>query len=759
MNNNKIIWIGIQESELQNTNHFFYGSITIFGSGKNGNYSFEKKYNLRFNYNYDNYLWTQFVNDVARHLIFEEPSVHFMLYYPMDITLYDTIIQDRIIAINDSKILDLLDNKLKCRVWLSNEIPLLPQQICDGEYLIQNLNSLCSSGNLKVIQEEYSCGGTGTWLLSLNNYERIRERININKKYSITPYIENNIPVNIHLVIYKDTILPLAPSVQMIILNSDSFKYSGSDYIAYSFLPSSIKTKLLNYARIIGEKLRQLGYLGVCGVDFIATQEEVYFMEINPRFQSSSFLLNKAFEENQRRVSLQQLHFDAFSGNSCDFSLQMIPVNLSFFKFTFSKDNYRKMEYLSKHLKTDSSVTYIDDDLSKDVVTEEDTYLFKLVFLNNICAISPDFRLIINHNLLQYRLLAKSDLIEKHMQELKIMLLTHGVTISPAALRYLNSTGGINHKEFDALDLCVNNKYYINVPYNCNLTNLSLFEIDKKGSDLYLCYCDTALAKVTIRKEDPISNKHTTSGLLYSDIAYLGYDRLRIFHRLGCSFKDASLGCKFCDIENIPNRLSYNDIKEIITAYEPNESIRHYLIGGGSREVFDDFDFICQIAKYINETTAKPIYLMSLPPQNDKILTKLKESGITEVAFNMEIFDRTIAKSIMPGKGSITIAQYERAFIQAVALWGNQGNVRSIFIVGLEPKHSLLEGIKYVCKLGVSPILSLFRPSNELEHLLPFSDEDILDIVTETQKICNTYGIPLGPQCKCCEDNTLKITL
>ena len=43
MNNNKIIWIGIQESELQNTNHFFYGSITIFGSGKNGNYSFEKK--------------------------------------------------------------------------------------------------------------------------------------------------------------------------------------------------------------------------------------------------------------------------------------------------------------------------------------------------------------------------------------------------------------------------------------------------------------------------------------------------------------------------------------------------------------------------------------------------------------------------------------------------------------------------------------------------------------------------------------------
>ena len=83
------------------------------------------------------------------------------------------------------------------------------------------------------------------------------------------------------------------------------------------------------------------------------------------------------------------------------------------------------------------------------------------------------------------------------------------------------------------------------------------------------------------------------------------------------------------------------------------------------------------------------------------------------------------------------------------------------FIVGLEPKESLLDGVRWACKMGVSPILSLFKPieGTEMSHLLPPSDDEIIDIYENTLKICYEYGVELGPSCHYCEDNTIKVSM
>lgn len=145
---------------------------------------------------------------------------------------------------------------------------------------------------------------------------------------------------------------------------------------------------------------------------------------------------------------------------------------------------------------------------------------------------------------------------------------------------------------------------------------------------------------------------------------------------------------------------------------------------------------------------------------NTTILEDLKNAGITEVAFNIEIYNRIIARKYMPGKGKIPLKAYFNALKNAVKLWGKNGKVRTIFIVGLEPVESLLKGIEEVCKIGVSPILSLFKPveNTPLSHLMPPSDTEILDIVLATEKICEKYNLSMGPECHYCEDNTLKLT-
>lgn len=754
-----IFWIGIQESEIEQTRSLFSGSITMFGSNKNGNYSYDKEFDIRFNYNVDNDSWIDFVNETAHKIVNIYPECKFMLYYPMDAIFYDKIITNRMIGVNNPILLDLWDNKFRCREWIGNNIPTIPTEICYAEKIISNFSNI--DGTKKVIQGEYSCGGNDTWLLTTENKNEIFSRMYTDRRYAISQYMEHSVSINIHLVIYPNEVILFPASIQIINLREFRFEYCGADFIAYSHLSKKIHDKVREYSLIIGERLRRSNYLGICGIDYIATENEVYFSEINPRFQSSTILLNMALNDSGSHISMQYMHLDAFKNNKCQFAIESLVVNYSYYKNTYSKKNEQELRNLSKLANTYSDVIYIDDDLLWSSVLEEHTYLYKLIFRKNITSISHDFNLIIHPNLRSYDCIADLSNIKNQMLELKIMLLSHGITISRKAKEYLNMTNGINFYEFSAIDLLLNDKYYINVPYQTNFSQLSPFSIDLDENGLNLCYCNQNIANAKVRGVDRLSEKTSSSGIPYSEIAYLGNDRLRIFHRLGCFYKQIRRGCKFCDIENDNRPLPLTDIKEVIDDYNHCSNIRHYLIGGGSQNPDDNFEFICQVAKYLKSKSKKPIYLMSLPTNNMDTLDHLKQSGITEVSFNIEIFDRTLAKKYMPGKGEIPLEVYLDALRMSVELWGNTGNVRTIFIVGLESKQSLIKGIEQVCKMGVSPILSLFKPIEDtpLSHLLPPSDTDILDIVKQTKHICKKYGVPLGPTCAYCEDNTLKLTL
>lgn len=759
MMNKKLFWIGIQESEIEQTHELFAGSITIFGSNKNGNFSLDKTYNLRYNYNLDSELWFGFVNSIAQKIVKQFPECSFMLYYPMDSIYYGYDITSRIIGINDLTMLDIWDNKFKCRAWLSNDIPTVPNRIVYGEEIKTSISKMLFCKNKLVVQCEYSCGGSGTWLLTNSNKNIVLTNIELNKMYLVSEYLEHTISVNVHLVIYNTEVIILPASIQLIQIKNYSFEYCGADFIAYQYLPHDIKNKVQKYSIIIGERLRRSGYRGVCGIDYLTTNKEVYFSEINPRFQSSTFLLNNALNAKSLNYSVQQLHLDAFLHKECQFSIPFFKVNYSYYKITYSTQEKNFLQNLAFQAINANNVTYIDDGLLWEMTLEEKTYLYKLIFKQSISAISHDYDLIVHPNLYGDCLIVKMSDIKDQMLELKIMLLSHGLTISYNVQKHLEETSGINYEEFNAVDLIIQNKYYINVPYKSGFSSLSPFQIKEQNGELWLFYCDNKLLPVFIRGIDKLAQKTTKCGIKYSDIGYLGFDRLRIYHRLGCYFKEQLCGCGFCDLENDSRILTIETIKEVIDAYAlPN--INHYLIGGGSQAPNDDFERICDISKYLKSKGDKPIYLMSLPINNITILQKLKQSGITQVAFNIEVFDRNLARKYMPGKGHIPLQIYYDSLKKAVKLWGSTGNVRSIIIVGLESKESLLSGIEKICQIGVSPILSLLKPIAEtpLHYLLPPCDREILDIVIQTECMCKKYNIPLGPTCCYCEDNTLKIS-
>jgi hypothetical protein len=341
------------------------------------------------------------------------------------------------------------------------------------------------------------------------------------------------------------------------------------------------------------------------------------------------------------------------------------------------------------------------------------------------------------------------------------MLFNHGVRINERAIESLQKTGGINYKEFEAVDITLQG-LYISVPYGTQMSRLSPFEIDFRDDDeeYVLSYLGKTISNIEIRSEDTLGTRLLKQGFRFDEVVYLGNDRLRVYHRHSCFYKTTGLGCHFCDIDASNRNFTLDDIKSVIDSYTDNKAIRHYLIGGGSNEAESNFAKILGIVEYIKVKNRKPISLMSTPPKDYKILHRLYNAGITEVAFNLELFDRELAQKYMPGKGKIPLSVYQIAFKESVCLWG-RNNVRTSFIVGLEPIESLLQGVEFVCRIGVSPVLSLFRPINGtlLSHLLPPSNADVLRICLEIEKICDKHDIKLGPMCKYCEDNVLKIML
>ena len=87
-------------------------------------------------------------------------------------------------------------------------------------------------------------------------------------------------------------------SLQKIKIDTE-FNYDGWDFDGYEKLNKELKTKIFNQTYAIAKKLQQMGYRGIGGIDYIEKDGEVYFMEINPRFQTSSQELDNILIKNK----------------------------------------------------------------------------------------------------------------------------------------------------------------------------------------------------------------------------------------------------------------------------------------------------------------------------------------------------------------------------------------------------------------------------------------------------------------------------
>lgn len=399
-----LYWIGPRESDIKYTNGIYKGSVTLFGDNSFGNKSFSHEHKKRMNHNIPSKAQGDFLCEEMLNIIGRDSNALFMFYNPGTAFFFKKEIASRTICLNDECILDTLNDKIRSRLWFSKCVPTLNSILLSGrECAYAKLQSFFPFAESFVLQSNSSSGGFGTHILREKTEKDVLSKLNPYHLLLVSPYIENSIPVNIHAIIYEDEILLFPPSLQIIIEDNSRLLYKGADFIAYKEISSSVNQRVYDYSYQLCKKLQHNDYRGVCGIDYLVSNDEVLFLEVNNRFQASTFLLNLALNES-RLPSINELCIDAFNRKKSSYKINLDKVLYS--NYAFTNDNSTDYKYLFHNSSDNKDVFELaldgfqDIDPSDKDAFEEDAFLFRIIFKTKIANITTDGKVSLIHNFL-----------------------------------------------------------------------------------------------------------------------------------------------------------------------------------------------------------------------------------------------------------------------------------------------------------------------------------------------------------------------
>jgi len=300
----RYIWVGRYESDIKEIK-LFCGSITIYGSDCVNNHSFSEQKE-----------YTDIMNDFIfftykkiKEFIAISSDMRFLFYdelWAYNVIDIDKSVKDYFILFNSRDALSFLSNKTLSRIWLSTELNIPPfisatKDECEFDYLKKHF-----PGKYKfVIQENISEGGAGTFLLEASNKTKIKKILRQSHAYLVAPYLDNSIALNATIIIRDDGHIVFPCSKQVLSYDDTNIIFIGSDFISSINAITQLKEKIDLFLASIIKKLKSCGYRGIIGVDFLIYNDSVYFIEFNPRFQGSTFLINKAIDKDD--ISIYEL--------------------------------------------------------------------------------------------------------------------------------------------------------------------------------------------------------------------------------------------------------------------------------------------------------------------------------------------------------------------------------------------------------------------------------------------------------------------
>ncbi len=612
---NNIIAVGPRELDFENTNGFFSGSITLYGSGENGNVSYCRSRGRRINHNVFSEDQAKFVSDEIARKIAEDPDVRFMSYDPNQAFDCGEACVSRTLCLNSRALMEKLNHKVSFRQWAAPLCKVHHSDLLPGsECTYKKLAGRYPGHDAFIVQADFACGGEGTLFMDAGNAGEAESALLPTERYLVSPYVWNNVPVNLHAIIYPEEILLFPPSIQIMRRNGNKLLYQGGDFPAAGQADPRAMGKFREAMLAVCEKLREEGYRGVTGVDGMLAGGEAYVLEMNNRFQGSTSLLNLALRD-RGFPSMQELNYEAFTRERASISLEDFSVPYSCYTYLADEKGNCRAGHI-RHFEADPDVAAIQGDgLSYDQPAAPLASLERVTFRTNIAGVTSDGRVVLHPSIPEMDPVWVNRITEQGDRlYLKIALVNQGIWLSKEAGEYLSRHGGVREGVYNAVDLTVGDMT-INAAVRVKFAGLSPFSLELAEGRLTLCCCGRPVAPAEVQPADTLLDIPLSGRSKVRDICLLATDRVRVQHATNCHYKRCGLGCKFCEVENHEFSFSREDIFRAIDHYlESDYAFRHFLVGGRSGSPGQEPGEILDVVEYIRSRGDWPVYVMCVPP-------------------------------------------------------------------------------------------------------------------------------------------------
>ncbi len=248
-----------------------------------------------------------------------------------------------------------------------------------------------------------------------------------------------------------------------------------------------------------------------------------------------------------------------------------------------------------------------------------------------------------------------------------------------------------------------------------------------------------------------------------------GEDCLFFCYQNYCSHFAKGEQCLFCNLVSTTN--TYNsvlkkkdteDIGQVAKAAFADGTVKHVLLTGGCFNHESEVKVVAEILGSIRAHTGFeriPGTILPSPAKGADEIKRYYNTGIKAIGFSMEIWDEALYRGICPGKSSgMSHDAFLSSIREAVKTFG-EGNVYGVFVMGLEPKETFLEGVRTLSGLGanVVPFVWSPNPGSKLEgHRAP-TGKWFFETVLEAAEIVHKSGVPAGTENHCykCDGNSL----
>ncbi len=356
---------------------------------------------------------------------------------------------------------------------------------------------------------------------------------------------------------------------------------------------------------------------------------------------------------------------------------------------------------------------------------------------------------------------------------LKFELLASGLKVSHKAAQYMEGAKRPIRTRSGAsggLDIVLPCNVHVNAPVDEDFASQSQLVLDHVSDGVVIKRGEEILAPVELQPVPRYYSLLTSKGTPMVKIGQMCSGDRFCYGMTGpyCFFWKRGRRCKFCSIAlNKDEDASHKTVDQMLEALaeavnDPALPAKHVLIGGGTPDGEDMGAVLASELCYaIKSRFDLSCYVMISAPLKNEYIDILRDAGADELGMNIEFYSDAAWEEMIPGKHRyIGKQRYLEALEYAVSVFGPI-NTRSLIIVGLEDPEHTVEGAEKLASMGVMPILSPFRPLNgtELEDKRGFDHPTYWDLYVEIHQRASEYGIPTGPTCIPCQNNTLALPL